>query len=106
MHSYNLVRSGTPWRSGVLRQLPWLSMLALVGGFLCAIAAATVLLFSDGKPTSSWLTESVTMQPAVLLALFSAFANTLLRFALQEGCTVAWWVQALKGGDIGNFHRY
>src|SRR2546429_494868 len=103
--SYKLVQS-RPWEPGVLKQLPWLGLSALLGAFLCAIATAVILKSSNGRLTDAWPTKTLTVQPTVLLALLTAAANALLQYAFHEGCTVAWWLKALEGGDVNEFHRY
>lgn len=104
--SYHQLRSGTPWECGVLRHIPWLGISALIGVLLCIITSAVVLTASNGKRIDTWPTQNFTVQPAVLLALLSALTNTLLRFSLQEGCTIAWWHKATKGGEVADLHRY
>jgi Protein of unknown function (DUF3176) len=65
-----------------------------------------VLQLSAGKPIDSWPTREYHIQPTVLLAILSATANTLLRYAFFEGYTIAWWLKALRGGTIDDLHRY
>ncbi|KKA24257.1 hypothetical protein T310_1690 [Rasamsonia emersonii CBS 393.64] len=46
------------------------------------------------------------MSPAVMLAVLTAVANVLLSLAFSEGCTIAWWVKMLQGGNIRDCHWY
>ncbi|OCL14127.1 hypothetical protein AOQ84DRAFT_281733 [Glonium stellatum] len=98
--------SGNSWLPGFWRRLPWSGLLSLIGVILCATTAAVVLKLSNGKTIDDWPYPRWTIQPTVLLAILSAVANALLRYALGEGLTIAWWVKALKGGTVGDLHRY
>ena len=104
--SYHQLQSGSPWRTGVLKHIPWLGLSALFSVLLCIVTSAVVLISSNGKRVDTWPTKSVTVQPAVLLAVLSALTNTLLRYSLQEGCTIAWWHKVTNGGNVADLHRY
>ena len=93
-HTY----SSKPWSPGFWRRLPWSGILSLMGVVICAIATAVVLVLSDGKVVDGWPSHGLAVQPTVLLAILSAVANSLLRYALTEGLAIAWWVKALRGG--------
>ncbi|MCJ1437803.1 hypothetical protein MMC27_007190 [Xylographa pallens] len=103
---YQQLGRGHPWQSGFVKRFPWPGISALFGAILCVVASAVVLRSSNGTRTDLWPAENHTFQPAVFLALFSALANTLLRFALQEGCAITWWREVIKGKSIADLHRY
>jgi len=46
---YDPVDPRNQWHTGVLPQLPWLGLAALVGAAGCAMASAFVLIRSDGQ---------------------------------------------------------
>ena len=101
--NYDLVnpQGGNPWRTSVLRRLPWLGLAAFFGVLLCMAAAVAILMESDGQPTDSW-----SVQPTVYLAIASALANILLHFALAEAVNIAWWRQTTQQGvKIADLHR-
>ncbi|MCJ1402974.1 hypothetical protein MMC11_006196 [Xylographa trunciseda] len=103
---YRQIGGGNPWQSGFVKRFPWQGISALFGVILCVVASALVLRSSNGTRIDLWPAENHTFQPAVFLALFSALANTLLRFALQEGCAITWWREVIKGKSIIDLHRY
>ena len=90
-----------PWLPGVLKHVPWLGLCALGISISCMAVSIAVLFWSDGRPVTSWW-----IQPTVFLAAASATANVTLKFALAEGVTISWWYRALRGGDLGDLHRY
>jgi hypothetical protein len=96
---------GNPWVSGVFKQLPWGGLLALVSVAVCCLGPVAILKDSDGKPTATWPDQKHPIQPAVLLSIFAAIGNTLLRYALFQGWSIAWWVEALRGSTVGDLHR-
>lgn len=99
-------RIGDPWVPGVFKRLPWGGLLALVGVAICSLAPVAILKDSDGKPTATWPNQKHPIQPAVLLSICAAVGNTLLRYALVQGWTIAWWVEALRGSTVGDLHRH
>jgi hypothetical protein len=92
------------WRPGILRQLPWTGLLALLLGFGCGVAALTVALVSEGKPVDYWDVYSYSVQPTVLLAILVTFANALLGYAFASGITIFWWSSALAGSTLRKLH--
>lgn len=95
-----------PWKSGFFQNVPWLGFAALLIAVLCTAAAPVILILSNGKTVESWPSESLPVQPAVLLAIFTSAANALLLFALRRGATIAWWLKMLMGADLNECHRY
>jgi hypothetical protein len=75
--------------------------MSLFGCLACISASVTVLVKSDGQPTSSW-----TWSPTVYLALFTAGTNTFARFAFNEGAAIAWWHKAIRGGTVKELHNH
>ncbi|KAF7592218.1 hypothetical protein BBP40_000489 [Aspergillus hancockii] len=88
------------WEPGVLKQLPGLGVLSLVGVLLCLVFNIVILVTSNGKPQNSWK-----IQPSVLLAISSAISTGLLRFALAEGAAITWWLKAINGCTVADLHR-
>jgi hypothetical protein len=103
---YETARMGDPWVPGVFKQLPWGGLLALVGVAICCLGPVAILKDSDGKPTATWPDQKHPIQPAVLLSICAAIGNTLLRYALFQGWSIAWWVEALRGSTVGDLHRH
>ena len=93
-------KSRRPWHPGVGRRFPYTGIFSLIGVIIFAVAAAIVLAVSDGQPIDRWKINQTNVQPTVLLAIFSAFANALLRIAFSEGHVIAWWQKALRGDSI------
>ena len=60
-----------------------------------------MLLLSNGRPVASWR-----VQPTVLLAIFTAVANSVLAFALAEGVALSWWNKALQGTTVSELHYH
>ena len=90
-----------PWLPGVLKHVPWLGLCALGISVFCMVVSIAVLVMSNDRPVTSWW-----IQPTVFLAAASATANISLQFALAEGVTISWWYKALRGGTLGDLHRY
>jgi len=103
---YETARMGDPWVPGVFKQLPWGGLLALVGVAVCCLGPVAILKDSNGKPTATWPSQEHPIQPAVLLSICTAIGNTLLRYALFQGWSIAWWVEALRGSTVGDLHRH
>jgi hypothetical protein len=93
-----------PWRPGMLRQLPWTGLLALLLGFGCGVAALTIALVSNGKPLDYWRVQNYSVQPTVLLAILVTLANVLIGYAFASGITVFWWSSALAGSSLRKLH--
>lgn len=93
-----------PWRPGMLRQLPWTGLLALLLGFGCGVAALTIALISNGKPLDHWDVQNHSVQPTVLLAVLVTIANALLGYAYASGLAVFWWSSALAGSTLRKLH--
>jgi hypothetical protein len=74
---------------------------ALILVLACTAGCIVVLISSNGKPLKAWK-----VQPTVLLALFSAIANTALAFALTQGVALSWWNRALKGSTVRELHQH
>ena len=117
-----------PWMSGGLRRFPYSALLPLVLSVACKSTAKTfshncngkeqltppkgtgaaiyIVLSSDGQPVDGqW---SGKMQPGVLLAYTSTFANTFLGVAFAEASVICFWSRAVKdeGMPITNLHYY
>lgn len=96
---------GRPWRASVIRRLPWDALLAFSGAIAIAILIIAVILKSDVDPISHW-----PVAPAVYLAIISAVANILLRYAFSRGVEIWWWITAMKGDtkvkDLHNIWLY
>ena len=89
------------WNTGFFRRLPWLAFLSIALAIIIAMLMVVIVVHSNNRP-ADW-----TVQPAVLLAIASTVANILIRFALSEGATVAWWVKSLKPNtQVNDLHRY
>ena len=94
------VQYESPWRPS-LAHLPITGIGALILVLACAAGCVIVVTISNEKPLKAW-----NVQPAVLLALFSAIANTALAFALTQGVALSWWNKALKGSTVRELHQH
>jgi Protein of unknown function (DUF3176) len=99
-------QSRRSWQPGVRQRFPYIGFLCLIGAVLCAVAAAVVLVISDGQSIDRWKINRTNGQPTVLLAIFSALANACLRLAFSEGHIVAWWREALRGSSVYKLHSH
>ena len=97
----NQPQTAYAWTPGFWQRLPWSSAVALIVAILCGGASTVVLRVSDKQAVESW-----SLRPSVWLAIFSALANTSLRFALSEGVGIAWWHHVSKPGTLGDLHQY
>jgi hypothetical protein len=91
--------SGRPWVPGTRSLAPWLATAALFIVAILSVTTVIVLAISDGQPTSDWK-----VKPSVLLAIFTGAINSALVYALQEGITISWWLNALSGSTIETLH--
>src|SRR3954468_19533686 len=82
-----LQRQDTLTNSPLFRKTPWPGITAVVGMALCLVASAVVIAVSHDDAVASWK-----VQPAVLLAVFSATSNTVFNTALATGIAVRFWV--------------
>jgi hypothetical protein len=92
------------WQPGMLKQLPWTGLLALLLGFGCGVAALTIALVSEGKPLDYWGAQSYSVQPTVLLAILVTLANVLIGYAFASGVAIFWWSSALAGSTLRQLH--
>jgi hypothetical protein len=80
---------GSPWEPGSIATAPWLGLSALCGALLCSLAAAFVLISSNGEPTTTWPSASRPIQPTVILAISDSRRKcaTAVRFS-AGGCNI------------------
>ena len=83
------------WETGLSRHLPWLALVALVGGTCAIIASAAILALADGTAVTSWK-----YAPTVYLAILSTLTNLCLTTALDQGAVLSWWRHALHGTTV------
>jgi len=83
----------------LFRKTPWPGITAVICMSLSLVASAVVIAVSDGDPVSSWK-----VQPAVLLAIFSATSNIVFNTALATGIAVRFWLCASKGVKLSQLH--
>jgi hypothetical protein len=93
-----------PWQSGILEQLPWTGLLALLLGLGCGVTALVIALISHGKSLDYWRVYSHSIQPTVLMAILITLANVLLGYAVASGITIFWWTSALSGRTLRELH--
>ncbi|KAF5025504.1 hypothetical protein F66182_2409 [Fusarium sp. NRRL 66182] len=86
-------RLSQPWLPGFWKRLPYrgigMWLLALIG----TVAAALILVYSDGVPVKHW---DENIQPTVWLALTSALSGAFLACAFSEGAAISYWRAAGK----------
>ncbi|KAF8250484.1 hypothetical protein K440DRAFT_618996 [Wilcoxina mikolae CBS 423.85] len=96
---------GSPWKPSIFMAFPWPALFALLGSIFCTVACVVVLVSSNRKSTQAWPTAEHVIQPTVLLAIFAASSNALLRFALLQGRPIIWWRKMLQGGTMRDLHQ-
>lgn len=87
------------WQPGIVAHIPWLGLCALLGACACLVAAISVLVVANKAPTAGW-----SVRPSVYLSIAATIGNILLRLALREGVSVAWWRQAMETSSIAELH--
>ena len=92
---------GKLWRTGYLRNIPWLGVGSLMLVLSSTIASAILLVVSNGDAVSSWR-----VAPSVVLAILSAISTACLSFSLASGLNVSWWRKMLEGAPLDETHRY
>ncbi|KAK3699974.1 hypothetical protein LTR37_016218 [Vermiconidia calcicola] len=93
-----------PWKTGVLKRMPWAGLLSILLAFGCGIAAISIALVSDGTPLNRWTVNGYDVQPAVLLSIVATIANAFLVFAFTQGATIHWWNTAFQGASLRELH--
>jgi hypothetical protein len=105
-HESSIARSNPPlhgklWRTGYLRNVPWLGVGSLLVVLSSTIASAILLVVSNGDAVTSWR-----VAPSVVLAILSAISTACLSFSLASGLNVSWWRKMLEGAPLDETHRY
>jgi len=75
-------------------------MAALFVSSVCTIAAAAVLVRSNGQPLDDWK-----LQPSVILSIASAVFKLALGSAMAQGAIIFWWNRAVKGSTMKDLQR-
>ncbi|KAM0460082.1 hypothetical protein ACHAO4_002212 [Trichoderma viride] len=94
-------QQGVKWSPGIIRRLPYIGILALVGCIACIAASVGILVASNGQPIDDW-----SVSPTVYLALLTTALNILARVAFGEGIKIAWWNAAIRGTSVFSLHDY
>ena len=97
----NLPIHGKIWRTGYLRNVPWLGVGSLSLVLSSTTASAILLVVSNGDAVSSWR-----VAPSVVLAILSAISTACLSFSLTSGLNVSWWRNVLEGAPLDETHLY
>jgi len=92
---------GKLWRTGYLRNVPWLGVGSLLLVLSSTTASAILLVISDGDAVSSWR-----VAPSVVLAILSAISTACLSISLASGLNVSWWRRMLAGAPLDETHLY
>ena len=92
---------GKLWRTGCLRNVPWLGVGSLLLVLFSTLASAILLVISNGDPVSSWR-----VAPSVVLAILSAISTACLSVSLASGLNVSWWRNMLEGAPLDETHLY
>jgi hypothetical protein len=105
-HGSSIARSNPPlhwklWRTGYLRNVPWLGVGSLLLVLSSTIASAILLVVSNGNAVSSWR-----VAPTIVLAILLAISTTCLSISLASGLNVLWWREMLEGTPLAETHRY
>jgi hypothetical protein len=92
---------GRKWLPGVFKQLPWAGLSALLAGYLFALAAVWIPYHFNDKPLDHWQLGGYTVQPSVLISIFTSLSNKgCLPFAFTGGIAISWWTSALHGTTL------
>ncbi|KAK3050521.1 hypothetical protein LTR09_008160 [Extremus antarcticus] len=62
-------------------------------------ASLGILVAFDGAPVDTWSGE-----PSIYLAICTAIANLLMRYACIQGVVTCWWLRAPKGSTLAKLH--
>ncbi|KAI5810912.1 hypothetical protein DFH27DRAFT_530245 [Peziza echinospora] len=84
------------------RWYPLAPTAAMILIILSLCAALTALKQVDGAPTNHGPWKYAT--PNVALSICTITINLLLGYALCEGTTLAWWIDAKKGATLSQLH--
>jgi hypothetical protein len=95
---------GRPWKSGILKHLPWTGLLSLLAALLCGIGAVVVAHDFDDKPLDHWKIRGVVVQPTVLLSVLATFSKACLGYAFTTGVAIFWWKSAVVGTTLHQLH--
>ncbi|KAK0701295.1 hypothetical protein B0H67DRAFT_650522 [Lasiosphaeris hirsuta] len=82
-----------------LHKVPWLGIAAVVSLLGCAAASGILVAVSHNGLVSSW-----SIQPTVLLAIFSAISNIAFSAALATGVAIRFWLSVSRGVDLAQLH--
>ena len=85
--------STAPWQAQVLRRLPWDAFLSLFIAIGCVLFTIFIIVMANGDSIDNWK-----VTPGVYLAISSAIAGIVLRYAFKKGVEISWWVAALGRG--------
>ncbi|KAK3318160.1 hypothetical protein B0H66DRAFT_556378 [Apodospora peruviana] len=77
----------------------WVGIISLFAMIACATASAIVIAVSHNATIDAW-----EIQPAVLLAIFSAVSNIAFTSALATGVTVRFWLSVSRGASLSQLH--
>ncbi|KAK5656881.1 hypothetical protein OQA88_4431 [Cercophora sp. LCS_1] len=83
----------------ILRRTPWLGISAVAGMLSLVTASGIILTVSHDDAVASWA-----IQPAVLLAIFSAASNLIFNSALATAIAVRFWASASRGVKLSQLH--
>ncbi|KAK7943385.1 uncharacterized protein PG986_012498 [Apiospora aurea] len=88
------------WETGVMTNLPWTFIIALLGTITWFGGCIGVVSAADRTKTSSWA-----VSPTVILAILGPLGSMMLQYALSCGLAITWWHSALNGTTLGTLHR-
>ncbi|KAK3374786.1 hypothetical protein B0H63DRAFT_549063 [Podospora didyma] len=82
-----------------LQRAPWLGITSLIGMVICMVASSIVVSVSHDEVADTW-----SIQPAVLLAVFSLASSIASSCALGAGIAVRFWLGASHGIQLSQLH--
>jgi hypothetical protein len=71
---------------------PLRAIVALLLAAASAVASIVILLSSNNQPVDEWFGHK--SRPPVMLAVCTVIANMSIKYALSEGLSIQWWLQA------------
>ena len=83
----------------IISKMPWAGLISVAGMVASLISSALIVVASKDDAVSSW-----SVQPAVLLAIFSGISGLLFASALESGIAIQFWLHASEGTPISQLH--
>ncbi|RDW58871.1 hypothetical protein BP6252_13347 [Coleophoma cylindrospora] len=85
--------------------VPVLIYTAFIISCICIGGSIAIICTSDGKMVGNWIDNTPSVQPSVLLAIFTGISNTCFGVLLSGGIAITWWRALIKGTTLKELHH-